>query len=141
MACKVRTKIFNQMWLTLRALQVSSDRFDKSRNFYHDDVGDYMFALLMIRLKSLPKALKALAVVHSCADNVRRTSLHNDLMYGILSQRYDNEQAAFYWWLRQEVASGCFQMEEDGTLRPELALRKLSLDVGHDCAFCSFEMN
>jgi hypothetical protein len=141
MACKVRTHIFNQMWLTFRALQVSSDRFDKVRNFYHDDVGDYMFALLMIRLKSLPKALKALAVVHSCADNLRRTSLHNDLIYGILAQRYDNEQAAFYWWLRQEVASGCFQMEDDGTLRPELAMRKLSLDVGHDYALCSFKMN
>jgi hypothetical protein len=120
------------MRLTFCALQVSSDRFDKIRNFYHDDVGDYMFALLMIRLKSLPKALKALSVVHSCADNLRRTNLHNDLMYGILAQRYDCEQAAFYWWLRQEVASGCFQMEEDGTLRPELAMRKISLDIGHD---------
>ena len=105
-------------------LQVSSDRHDRIRNCYHDDVGDYMFALLTIRLKSVPKALKALSTVHCCANNLRRTNLQNDLIYGILAQRYDNEQASFYWWMHQEVGNGSLKIEEDGSLKPEVTLRK-----------------
>jgi hypothetical protein len=104
-------------------LQASSDRYDKVRNFYHDDVGDYIFALLAIRFKSVPKAIKALSTVHSSANNLRRMTLQNDLIYGILAQRYDSEQAAFYWWMRQEIGHGNLSMEEDGTLKPETALR------------------
>lgn len=105
-------------------LQASSDRCDQLQNFYHDDVGDYMFANLTIRLQSLSKAMKALSAVHCCATTLRRMSLKNDLVYGILAQRYDGEQAAFYWWMRQEAAHGCLKAEEDGTLKPETALRK-----------------
>ncbi len=105
-------------------LQVSSDRYDRIRNCYHDDVGDYMFALLTIRLKSVPKALKALSTVHCCANNLRRTNLQNDLIYGILAQRYDSEQASFYWWMHQEVGNGSLKIEEDGSLKPEVTLRK-----------------
>ena len=112
-------------------LQASSDRYDKVRNFYHDDVGDYIFALLAIRFKSVPKAIKALSTVHSSANNLRRMSLQNDLIYGILAQRYDNEQAAFYWWMRQEVGNGGLKMEEDGALKPETALRK---SQPHSCS-------
>jgi hypothetical protein len=104
-------------------LQASSDRYDRVRNFYHDDLGDYIFALLAIRFKSVPKAIKALSTVHSSANNLRRMSLQNDLIYGILAQRYDSEQAAFYWWMRQEIGHGNLSMEEDGTLKPETALR------------------
>jgi hypothetical protein len=81
-----------------------------------------MFALLTLRLKSVPKAIKALSTVHCCVSDLRRVSLEHDLIYGILVQRYDHEQAAFYWWMRYEVASGCLKMEEDGTLKSEVAL-------------------
>ena len=106
--------------------QVSSDRFDKLRNFYHDDMGDYMFALLTLRLKSMSKAIKALSTVHCCINNLRRNSLEHDIIYGIVAQRYDHEQAAFYWWMRYEVASGSLKLEDDGSLKSEAALRKSS---------------
>ena len=85
-----------------------------------------MFAILIVRLQSLSKAKKALSTVHSCVTSLRRMSLKNDLVHGILAQRYDSEQAAFYWWMRQEAEHGSLKVEEDGTLKPETALRELA---------------
>jgi hypothetical protein len=119
-------------------LQVSSDRFDKQNNLYHDDVGEFVFAYLVIMMKSVPKAITALSVVHNCADSRRRESLKSDLVHGILAERYDSEQAAFYWWMQNQVSSGSLKIENDGTVKPQNALRKPTTTDIHDAIRLSF---